>query len=109
MTTLLARLFSGASLVTILRYALQALGGILVAEGKFEFDQWQTLSGAVLTIVPLVLGVKASITPKVVTETAKTVPLKKMPSPAATLANEQAESAAKARPSLLDRLLSWRW
>lgn len=106
---LFVRLLSGTSLVTILRYALQAVGGILVAEGKFEWDQWQTLSGAVLTIVPLVLGVKASITPKVVTETAKTVPLKKMPSPAATLANEQAESAAKVRPSLLDRLLSWRW
>lgn len=103
---LFARLLSGTSLVTILRYALQAVGGILVAEGEFEWDQWQTLSGAVLTIVPLVLGVKASITPKVVTDDASTVPLKKLPSSTATVANEQAKTVAKSRPNLLDRLRS---
>lgn len=102
---LLARLFGAPSLVTILRYGLQALGGILVANGKFDPGQWDTLSGAVLVIVPLVLGVKATITPKVVADDGTTVPLKKLPATTEATVNAQAKNvAAKRKPNFFDKL-----
>ena len=103
---LIARLFGAPSLVTILRYALAALGGILVENGNFDPGHWQTISGAILTILPLVLGVKATITPKVVADNGDTVPMKKMPPTTAAIANAQAKTVAGARPNLLERLRS---
>ena len=100
----LARLFGAPSLITILRYSLQALGGVLVANGKFDPGQWDTLSGAVLVVLPLVLGVKATITPKVVADDGSTTKMKDMPPTTAAIANSQAKTAAKAKPNLFDKL-----
>ncbi len=103
---ILSRLFSGASLITIIRYVLQALGGVLVANGKFDAGQWETLSGAVLVIVPLFLGVKASITPKVVTPKGDTIPLDKMTVTEKKDVVATAVTAKARKPGLLDRLLN---
>lgn len=101
----LARLFGAPSLITILRYSLQALGGVLVANGKFDPGQWDTLSGAVLVVLPLVLGVKATITPKVVADDGTTVLLKKLSATAEATVNAQAKSvAAKRKPNFFERL-----
>jgi hypothetical protein len=101
---LIARLFGAPSIVTIIRYALAALGGILVENGNFDPGQWDTLSGAVLVVVPLFLGVKATITPKVVADDGSTTKLKDMPPTTAAIANSQAKTVAKTKPNLFDKL-----
>lgn len=104
MTNLIARLFGAPSLITILRYLLAALGGILVSTGRFDWGQWDTITGAILTLVPLFLGVKATITPKAVAENGATVPLKELPPATRATVNAQAKTVAASKPSLLERL-----
>jgi hypothetical protein len=43
----------------IARYALTALGGVLVAHGYLSSGDWETASGAILTLVPIILGIIA--------------------------------------------------
>lgn len=98
-----------AMLTTVVRYALQALGGILIANGKFDAGQWETISGAVLVILPALLGMMETAKPKVVTVEAGVVPLKELPSAKKTYVEEAANVAvdkkkAARKPNLLDRL-----
>lgn len=98
-----------ATLTTVIRYALQALGGILIANGKLDIEQWETISGAVLVVVPLILGVVATAKPKTVTKEAGVVPLKELPNGKKTLVEEIANVAvakkkAERKPGLLDKL-----
>lgn len=93
-----------ASLVTILRYALQALGGVLVANGKIDAGKWETISGAILVLGPAIWGVIATNRPKVVAKIdgkTITVPMKELPrttkdavTTSATVAHEQKKTLA---------------
>lgn len=47
------------TLILVARYALTALGGILVAHGYINSGQWETASGAILTLLPILLGLIA--------------------------------------------------
>ena len=101
--------FNAATLTTFIRYALQAAGGILIANGKLDAGQWETISGAVLVIVPRLLGVMATAQPKMVTKEAGVVPLKVLPKAKKTMVEEVANVAVKTKkaerkPGLLDRL-----
>lgn len=94
-----------ATLTTVIRYALQAVGGVLIANGKLDAGQWETLSGAVLVIVPLILGVAATAKPKVVTKEAGMVSLKELGEAKKTYVEEAANVAVNKRePSFLERL-----
>jgi hypothetical protein len=45
--------------ILIARYALTALGGVLVAHGYLSSGDWETASGAILTLIPVILGIIA--------------------------------------------------
>lgn len=45
------------TVILVARYALTALGGILVAHGYINSGQVEQLTGAVLTILPIILGI----------------------------------------------------
>lgn len=69
---------NASTLTTLLRYALQALGGWLVASGKLDAGKWETISGALLVLLPALGGVFASNADKVVVN-GKTVAMKNLP------------------------------
>lgn len=69
---------NAATIITLLRYALQAIGGYLVANGKFSPENWETISGAVLVLLPALFGTLASNSSKVVSD-GKTVAVKALP------------------------------
>ena len=96
--------FDAATLNTILRYALQAIGGILISNGKFDASQWDTISGAILVILPPIWGVIATRTPKVVTPEGATVKLDKMETADKKVVVTKAKETAKANPTLLERI-----
>ena len=94
-----------ATLTTVVRYVLQAVGGILIANGKLDAGQWETVSGAILVIVPLFLGVAATARPKVVTKEAGVVPLKELGEAKKTYVEEAANVAVNKRePNIFDKL-----
>lgn len=70
--------FNAATISTLVRYLLQALGGMLVASGKFDAGQWETISGAVLVILPALFGTLAANADKVVHD-GKTIAMKDLP------------------------------
>ena len=91
-----------ATIITLLRYALQALGGYLVANGKFSAENWETISGAVLVLLPALFGTLASNAPKVVAD-GKTVAVKDLP----VTVQQDIKKAAAAAPKagILEQLL----
>lgn len=96
--------FDAATLNTVLRYALQALGGILVANGKLDPGAWESISGAVLVLLPAIFGVIATRTPKVVTPEGSTVKLEKMDTADKKVVVTKAKETAKANPTLFERI-----
>lgn len=100
----MGKLLRGLLSATSLRYLLAAAGGALVASGKVDAAQWETISGAVMVIVPLVIGAISSQQSRVVTDTGKKVPISALPHQVETLAREKAETVAAERPSILARL-----
>ncbi len=76
--------------VTIIRYALTALGGFIIAKGWVPAENWDEIAGAVLVIVTTLFGAGATVTPKVVTQEGQTVLQKDMP----PVAKAQVEHAA---------------
>lgn len=72
------KFLNAATLMTLLRYLLQAIGGVLVANGKFDPGAWDTISGAVLVLLPALFGVLASNADKAVVN-GKTVAVKDLP------------------------------
>lgn len=45
------------TVILIVRYVLTAAGGVLVAHGYLNSGEWEQASGALLTLVPIILGV----------------------------------------------------
>lgn len=77
------KFLNAATFATVLKYGLQALGGVLIANGKLDAGQWETISGAVLVVLPLLSGVLATNTDKVVVN-GKAAPIEALPSAAKT-------------------------
>lgn len=88
------KFLNAATFTTILRYGLQALGGILVANGRLDAGQWETVSGAVLVILPALLGVFAANTDKVVMN-GKAAPVDALPSAAKDAVTKVTQSKPK--------------
>ena len=96
-------MFNAATLTTLLRYALQALGGWLVASGKLDAGNWETISGALLVLLPAVAGAFAANADKVVVN-GKTVALKNLPPSTQDAVTASAASSEK-KASILENLL----
>lgn len=76
---LIARVASRAFLLTLFRYALAALGGVLAAEGHMDFGQWETITGAAVALVAALAGGSDATVDKV-TIAGKTVAKEVLPS-----------------------------
>lgn len=97
------KFLNAATLTTVLRYALQALGGWLVAQGKLEPGAWESISGALLVLVPALLGVFSANTDKVVVN-GKVAAVDSLP--ADTKASVKAVAASKPkRLTFIEQLL----
>ena len=96
-------MFNAATLTTLLRYALQALGGWLVASGKLDAGKWETISGALLVLLPAVAGAFAAGTDKVVVN-GKTVAMKNLPPSVQDTVVASAATGQK-KASVLENLL----
>lgn len=75
---LISRLLSRGSLITLFRYALAALGGVLAEAGNMDLGQWETISGAILVVVVALMGGSDSGVDKV-TIAGKTVAKEALP------------------------------
>lgn len=96
-------MFNAATLTTLLRYALQALGGWLVASGKLDAGKWETISGALLVLLPAIAGAFAAGTDKVVVN-GKTVAMKNLPATTQD-AVTASTAASEKKVSILENLL----
>lgn len=95
------KFFNATTMMTLLRYLLQALGGVLVANGKFDPAAWDTVSGAILVLLPALFGVLASNADKAVVN-GKTVAVKDLPQ----TTQDAVKASVKAAPkvTLLEQL-----
>lgn len=93
---------NASTLTTLLRYALQALGGWLVASGKLDAGKWETISGSLLVLIPAVAGVFAANASKVVVD-GKTVAMKNLPSSTQDIVKASAAASDK-KVSVLETL-----
>jgi len=89
------KFLNAATLMTLLRYLLQAVGGVLVANGKFDPGAWDTISGAVLVLLPALFGVLASNADKAVIN-GKTVAVKNLPQTTQDAVKASVKAAPKA-------------
>lgn len=96
---ILSAIFTGPFVVTIIRYALTAIGAWLVANGYLAEDTWLTVSGALLTIVMAFLGGSDSVRDKIVSH-GRSVAVDKLP------ANTRAEIERAAQFAPKRNLLS---
>lgn len=101
-TFIFQKLFTKSFIATVLRYALTAVGGWLISQGKIDPGQWETIAGAILVIITALAGGTDSTTDKVVQD-GKVVATTKLP---ATVRNAitAAIPSEKAR-SFIDILL----
>lgn len=101
--TILERLISGPFLVTIIRYALVALGTWLVTNGYLSEEVWQQVLGGLMAVILALMGGAEATKDKAVSD-GKTVPLEKLPDQAQAQI-KQATTAPTKRRSLLDMLV----
>lgn len=104
------KLIRGIFSTAALRYVLAAIGGALLSTGKVQPDEWETISGALLVLLPTAWGIISSFQSRIVTESgqkvtmpeiAKADPRKKtMIEEAAQVVAEKKKAARK--PNLLD-------
>jgi hypothetical protein len=101
---MISNLFKGPALFTLLRYLLAAIGGVLTTEHGFDPTKWEAVSGALLVLVPTVLGLKATLTPKVVTKEGTTVTQKDMTATEKKEVNAAATQAAGRKPTWFEKI-----
>lgn len=93
MQTLIANIFTGPFLVTVIRYGLNAVGVWLVANGYLAEDTWQVIGGALLSIVMALMGGADSVKDKIVSH-GRTVSVDTLP----INVRQQIEGAARTSP-----------
>lgn len=99
MNALVQKIFNKSFLITVLRYALVAVGTWLTATYGFDAGTWETVSGAILVIAVALFGGVESTKDKAVVD-GKNVEVAKLP---ATVRNELAQAAqVKPQRSFLD-------
>lgn len=102
MDVILSRVFTKPFLVTVLRYALNAAGVWLAANGKFDPGAWETISGALLVIATTLMGGADSVKDKA-TVNGQSVKVSDMPA----AAQSEIKQAVRVTPkrSIFDMLL----
>lgn len=103
MNDIIARIFTKPFLVTLIRYALTAVGAWLVANQGFDPGAWETVSGALLVIVTTLMGGVEAAKDKAVVN-GQSVPVAKLP-PEAQQQIKQATTAPTKRRSFFDMLI----
>lgn len=95
-----ARIFTGPFLITIIRYALVAVGAWLVSNGYLTEEVWQQVVGGILAIVLAFMGGAEAAKDKAVVD-GKSVPVDKLPEQAQAQI-KQATTAPTKRRTLAD-------
>ena len=98
-----ARIFTGPFLITIIRYALVAVGAWLVSNGYLTEEVWQQVVGGILAIVLAFMGGAEAAKDKAVVD-GKSVPVDKLPEQAQAQI-KQATTAPTKRRTLFDMFL----
>lgn len=94
MNFIMSRLSRKSFWITLFRYGLVGLGVILVQEGRLDPAQWETIVGAVMTIVTALFGGSDSTVSKVVSD-GRSVALKNLSDPV----RQSIESQIDLKPS----------
>lgn len=102
MGTIVSRIFTKPFLITILRYALTAVGAWLSANKGFDPGAWETIAGSLLVIATTLMGGAESVKDKVTID-GKSVAASNLP--AATKSQVEAAVSVKKSRSILDILL----
>lgn len=100
----MSKLISGLFSVTMLRYLLVAGGGILVANGWTSEEEWATISGALLVLIPAIFGIIISRQSRVVTPEGKKVQVKELPAAVQQQTKAAAKQVAADKPNLIEAL-----
>lgn len=78
MDTFFSKILTKPFLITVFRYALNAVGVWLAANANFDPGQWETISGAILVIAVTLMGASESTVDKAVVD-GKSVDVSKLP------------------------------
>ncbi len=100
MNSIASRIFTGPFLITIIRYALVALGTWLVSNGYLTEEVWQQVLGGLLAIVLAFMGGSEAAKDKAVVD-GRSVPVAKLPQEAQQQI-KQATTAPTKKRTLLD-------
>jgi hypothetical protein len=96
MSFILDRVLTGPFLITIIRYALVAVGAWLVSNGHLSEEVWQQVLGGIMAVVFAFLGGADATKNKAVVD-GKSVPLASLPKDAQTEIKAAAYTPAKRR------------